>query len=540
MASIVKCPGCQKRIKIGGAKSGAKLKCPGCNTPFVLGNRTADAADGSEEYLAFELFDEEEDIPDAAAFALPPPAKAQPKPAPPIQKPGVAARIAPSAQKPAPKPPPPPKPAKKPDTLLPDDLDLFSDAGSATEPESTPAVPPRPEPKVTQPTPPKVEASPAKTPKPPVEELPPEPMLPDNFAGLVEDAPHRPSSAPPPPEMKPELKPTPKAPVKDEDFFLPTNFDLNAFVTAKTNPEPKPTIPDFPSPSAAIPGDFEVVTESVRVGADGVPIIEGVTEADEEEIAQAESEFSEVETRSDRSERRRLKRQRRAVRESINSEVRGRWSMVFWGVTFEVVASAMFLFSLALVVVALLCMLLAVLLKSPIMITVAALVFVGFAGLAMLSSLMDLIGRGLSIPCPAKNNAMIWAILSAFTGAISIFVGITMPVGHVFYLIFLKFAADAMREPGLAEEAMGVLKLMIVNAIAIFVLSIMFGIIWATGVASGSLVKTVEDAKLLGWILATVVLVFIIVVLILAAAVTFRYFNLVSEFRREIKWRLEG
>ena len=59
MASIVTCPGCQKRLKIGTDKPGGKLRCPHCNVPFVLGSRMNEGAGGPAEFQAFELFEED-------------------------------------------------------------------------------------------------------------------------------------------------------------------------------------------------------------------------------------------------------------------------------------------------------------------------------------------------------------------------------------------------------------------------------------------------------------------------------------------------
>jgi hypothetical protein len=57
LASIVSCPGCRKRMKIGADKPGGKLRCPSCNTAFVLGNQTGNSFGGTPEFQAFELFE---------------------------------------------------------------------------------------------------------------------------------------------------------------------------------------------------------------------------------------------------------------------------------------------------------------------------------------------------------------------------------------------------------------------------------------------------------------------------------------------------
>ncbi len=57
MASIVSCPSCRKRLKIGVDLPGGKLRCPHCNTPFVLGNQTGQTFGGTPEFQAFEILE---------------------------------------------------------------------------------------------------------------------------------------------------------------------------------------------------------------------------------------------------------------------------------------------------------------------------------------------------------------------------------------------------------------------------------------------------------------------------------------------------
>lgn len=60
--SMVKCPACNRRLKIASSEPGIKVACPACHAPFTLGSR----AGSGQDFLAFEIFDTEialDDIP---------------------------------------------------------------------------------------------------------------------------------------------------------------------------------------------------------------------------------------------------------------------------------------------------------------------------------------------------------------------------------------------------------------------------------------------------------------------------------------------
>jgi hypothetical protein len=559
VAAIVSCPGCQKRLKLGTDKPGGKLRCPACNTPFVLGSRTNSAAEGVGEYLAFELFEDHVEVDN---FEIVEEKPAKPKATAPTVRP------APATVKADPKPPAkavskpassPPRPAvKKAEELLPDDLDLLGE-GSAK-----PATPP-PAAATSKPAPPPIEANPASPPPAAIET----PILPDDFTGLADE---KPVTFPPKPKPKSvaeskaqvesksqprpsiESKPEPKAAVKSaapkpDDFFLPANFDLGAFAAPTPKDEPVPNLvldDDDQAGSQAVIEEFEVIDTAPRRSSDGVPLIEGVEDDEIAEIEQAEREFEqareeqEVRARS-RAERRQKRMTRRTAAQAINSQVRGRWTMVFWGVTFELAAVVCFGASLALTLVTVAVAVLGIILANGPLLALSGIIWIVILGLIGLSSIFDMIGRALSIPCPAKNSAMIWAILSAAFGIAGL-IGL-LPVsfiGLIFYLVFLKFAAEALREYSLAQECVTLIKLVIVGVIASTFLFIFIVVAYLLGASAVFASKDGQDATNLGYVMFALGLIFGMVGLILSAVISYKFFEILQEFRNEIRWRLES
>lgn len=552
-SSIVSCPGCQKRLKLGTDQPGGKLRCPACNTPFVLGSRTNPGATGMAELLAFELFED-----DVATdnFEI-----AEDKPS----QPKIAARPTPSPPKPEPKPTSKPtskstpkpavaasKPApKKESNLLPDDLDLLGDG------PSKPAVRPAPPPPAPKPQPPKAaEPASASTPVDPPsdEEESQSGILPDDFAGLDEkwmklSADKKTSAASsskskaesrnqPQPNVESRTEPRPSvkpAPKKDDEFFLPANFDLGAFAAPgpKADPIPNLTLDDDRSASAPIYEDFEVIEPAPRVASDGVPLIEGVSDEEVAEIEQSEREFAQKqEEREFRARNREERRQKRAVRrtaaQAINAQVRGRWLTVFWGITLQLAGTVAFGIGWGLLALAFLAGLLSAGIGSPELAVIPVILLIISSVVQAPGTCLKLTGICLCIACPAKNNARIWAIVGIFLG----------PVGH---LMFLKYAAESLKEYSLADECLKAARLYIATGIALLMVFLMFAVVWAIGIASaGALVRSVEDAKALGWILATVFLVFLVATYILVGTASYKYFLCLSEFRAELRWRLES
>lgn len=566
MPSIVTCPGCQKRLKLGADKPGGKLRCPACNTPFVLGSRTNEGTSGPAEFLAFELFEDQiesefEVIEDKPAKSSKTTIRSSPDPTRPEQK------TPPSAKTPSPPPvkqltkappsapPPARQPARNVGDLLPDDLDLLG-VGPVRTPADTDDG-----------------------------EEPERPIFPDEFAGLVEEpgqtplkqfeiipsAPRGESRSEPKPRVetksrvesrhqpKPEPKSAsqvesrnePKTAANVEDFFLPANFDLGSFSAPASKPSPildlslDDDIKLEGEPKKQV--DWEIIDTSPKLSADGVPIIEGATQADITRFESRPPDYEDIsaddaESRPrNRAERRQRRMMKRAVRQAINADVRGRWAMVFWGITFELAATVCFGIAIALVVLSMATSLLGVVVKSPPLFVVAGGIWVLVFGLIAFSSVFDLIGRGLSIPCPAKNNAMLWAVLSAVLGLAGIvgLVPLTF-VGQIFYLVFLKFAAEALKEYSLAQECMHLIKLLIVTAIVSAFL-FLFGIgTYFLGGAAVAASHDPNDATTLSWIMGAMSLIFIVVMIILSAVVTYKYFEILSEFRQELRWRLES
>jgi hypothetical protein len=543
VASIVTCPGCQKRLKLGTDKPGGKLRCPACNTPFVLGSRTNEGASGPAEFLAFELFEENfesefEVIEDKPAKPI---VIASKPPARPVAPPAKSNPIPPPALKTPPKPPqPPPQPAKKKEVdLLGDDVDLLGVGPVKTSPAPPPQLPEKPT----------ISPEPSATPSNPE---PQESILPDDFTGISDEWRHtvrmqpaeksKPKTEPKPKvESKNEPRPSPKPVSKNEDFFLPANFDLSAFAASPPKSSPIPDL-SLNEPPAV---EFEVIDTSPRVAADGVPIIEGATAEDLAVIQRPPRDYEEITDDPDYRPRnraeRRQKRMRKAVRQAMNADVRGRWAMVFWGITFEFVATVCFGIAIALVVVSMVAFLLGAVLKSGPLVGISTLIWVLILGLTALSGVLDLFGRGLSMPCPAKNNAMIWAILSAALGLAGV-VGL-LPltlVGQIFYLVFLKFAAEALKEYSLAEECLVLIKLVIATAIVSILLFAFVIAAYLLGVATVATTRDSNDASTLGWIMFALSLIFVVVEVILCAVVTYKYFEILSEFRHELRWRLES
>lgn len=553
MAAIVSCPGCQKRLKLGADKPGGKLRCPACNTPFVLGSRTNSAAEGIGEYLAFELFEDHVEVDDLEIVEEKP---AKPRAAAPTVRPApatVKADPRPTAKSVSKPSSSPPKPVpKKIEELLPEDLDLLGDG---------PGKPPAPPPVAATPKPasPPVEIKPP----PPIET----PILPDDFTGFADQrfAPRPPkpksavepktkveSKAPQRPivESKPEPKATAKpAAPKADDFFLPANFDLGAFAAPPWKDDPIPNLSlddDDRSGSEVVIEEFEVIDTAPRLSSDGVPLIEGVEDDEIAEIEQAEREFEqareeqEVRARS-RAERRQKRTVRRTAAQAINSQVRGRWTMVFWGVTFEVAAVVCFGASLALTLVSVAVAVLGIILGSGPLLALSGIIWIVIFGLIGLSSIFDMIGRALSIPCPAKNSAMIWAILSAMCGIAGLigFLPVTF-IGLIFYLVFLKLAAEALREYSLAEECITLIKLVIVAVISSILLFVFIAVAYALGIFAVSATGDGRDVGNLTYIMSALGLIFGMVELILSAVISYKFFEILQEFRHEIRWRLES
>src|SRR5258708_3224130 len=61
MRSFVRCPSCQRRLMVATDREGGRMRCPRCLMRFVLGSRVNPGSAGPAEFLAFELFDEEND-----------------------------------------------------------------------------------------------------------------------------------------------------------------------------------------------------------------------------------------------------------------------------------------------------------------------------------------------------------------------------------------------------------------------------------------------------------------------------------------------
>lgn len=563
MTSIVSCPGCQKRLKLGTDKPGGKLRCPACNTPFVLGSRTNLGSTGTAEFLAFELFEEHVEV-DSFEIVEEKPVKAKVTAPPALKSTPVQPKAeVKSASKPVQNPAPTPKPAaKKVDNLLPDDLDLLGD--SPPKEAKAPLAPKQAA----------IALEPKPTPPSALAEEQPTSILPDDFTGLADESPAPQEAKPklaveskarvesknevrprieakPAPKLapRPEPKPAAKPPQpKDDDFFLPANFDLGAFAAPQPKPDPIPnlTLDDERSDPKPVVDDFEIIDTTPRVAADGVPLIEGASDEEIAEIEQAEQEFEqereEQEVRArNRAERRQKRMIRRTAAQAINTEVRGRWTMVFWGITFEVAAVFCFGASLALVILSLAVALLAAVVKSGPLFTLGVILWFVIFGLMALSNILDMIGRALSIPCPAKNNAMIWAILSAMCGIAGIIglLPITF-VGLIFYLVFLKFAAEALKEYSLAEECVTLIKLVIVTFISSIFLFVFIGFAWALGVSTVAATRDGQDASNLAYVMSALGLIFIIVEVILSAVVAYKFFEILQDFRHEIRWRLES
>ncbi len=556
-------PGRQTRLKLGTDQPGGKLRCPACNTPFALGSRTNSGATGMAELLAFELFEDHvqtdsfdiaEEKPRQSKIATKPaapPAKPEPKPA---SKPTSRSTFKPAAA--------PAKPvSKKESSLLPDDLDLLGD--DAPKPPAK-TKPPQLEPKpLAAPAP---EPIPEPEPEFPLTERSQSSILPDDFSGLDEkwlklSTKQRPSNPGTEAKSKTESKNQPRpgtemrgeresaagpTPKKEDEFFLPANFDLGALAAPKVDPIPNLTLDDERPKAAPIYEDFEVIEPAPRVASDGVPLIEGVSDEEVAEIEQAEQEVEQARQEHEfrarnRAERRQKRGIRRTAAQAINAQVRGRWLMVFWGITFELAAVFCIGASLALVIVGLAAALFAAVIASGPLLAVAGIVWIIVIGLMAFSSLLDLIGLSLSIPCPAKNAAMIWAILSAVFGLAGIIglLPLTL-IGLIFYLLFLKLAAEALREYSLAQECVTLIKLVVVGAIASLLLLIFILVAYFLGAAGVFATKSAGDATNLGYVMGAFSLMFTIVQVILSGVIAYKFFLILRDFRHEIRWRLES
>jgi len=272
----VACPNCQKRLKLSNEQLKRKLRCSSCATRFIVGGQSGTLADGTTEYLAIEVFDDE-----SPAVFEPAPAKSKPRPEP---------------------EPAPPDEAEVPsgpvysDNILPDEFGLIDD--SPPPPRLTPVEAPRPKPKpapvpaarakpVTPPRPPQQlpKAKPIVVPKPtPTPVAPPAAPRPDVFdlgADTEKVDIHlemRTPEAAAPPRRAPLPTPVPAPPTVPKPAPRP--------VAKASPPVPQPVVDEV----EVIEEEFEIVATQppppVRTTKAGVPIVEA---ASEEEIAQWEA-----------------------------------------------------------------------------------------------------------------------------------------------------------------------------------------------------------------------------------------------------------
>ena len=429
MPSIISCPGCQSQLKIGKPFGGRKCRCPSCRTNFVLGNSPK-----AGEFLAFEVFDEagdqggpqngqtrdnsrgfgdKESIPvdfnlqldilpqkdnekflstDISVFEETTAAKSQP----PAERPPVIDMELPGATRPI-------QPPTKPPTQPP------------VRQSSLPSVERKPEPKpvaksgahklpqrTSPPRTPSKSLSKPPAPPPPervggdssIEFKPITPEIVRDIAAPLELEPPEEKLSPPPPVASP---PQPKK--IDEDYFLPKDYLISD---------------DWPAtPSQAPPRPVRTKTSTATQCAPA-PATEG-----EEIYEQGYEEDASEERAPTRSRRRHDDDRSRRRRGPPREDMRGKWPIVMWGVTLELVA--VFLLILG-VLVALLGVAVAGGSASQGSLggTGGGLVIAAIGGLMLgAHSILRMVAYGLCIASPMRTNARIFAILALVFSLIS-------------------------------------------------------------------------------------------------------------------------
>lgn len=518
---------------------------------------------GTPEFQAFELFEDnvitdeisiEEDVP--------------------VSRPKTSSRSLTSKAPPSSQvrsSPRAPEKSPKAESLLPDDLDLLGDAPPKREPtvESSPPSPSsariQPPPGRSQPKPPIQPPPPKNTTKvaapPPVRSAPP-PSIQDFNLSLDDDPVLEPSSRSHPassfqqPESEAEAtveyrlesvvqrfeNPKPEAPVAtfSNEFFLPFDFDPFA-APAKRSGQSGLGVLEFDGTPALIEQDFEIEDSLVRTASDGVAVVSAATDDEIAQLGTRPADYNDTEPR-DRTRRREYRRAR-AKKYRVHSDVRGRWAVVHWGLTIEIIALAMFMLAALL---AALSMVFGILVQSILW----SGILVGAAVILMaLREVVVMLGYGLCIAAPARNTAWLWALLALVFAFAAMFGNVfalifplayfAMPLTFVswfFYLIYLKSIAESLKTYYLAEEAMNLMKLlglMLMGTLVVWAAMLAFVLIVGP-------VKSVADASMMGLVLGTCSLVFGIISIIMAAVVTYKYWYILMNLREEIGWRLES
>jgi hypothetical protein len=482
--SIVACPGCQNQLKIGKPFSGRKCRCPSCRTNFVLGNSPK-----AGEFLAFEVFDEvgdqenpaaqngqtrdnsrgfgdKESIPvdfnlqldilpqkenekflttDISVFEEPAPAKTPP----PAERPPVINMELPGVTRPIPPPAKPtPKPPAKPQTR---------------QSQSPPPVERKPAaksgvnkiPKIGGPSNPPVSRPPSKPPAPPPAHVSSDssiefkPIAPEIVRDIVP-----PLELEPPEEkvLPPQPPPLPQRTREDdEDYFLPKDYEINDDWPATPSQAP-PRPVRWPS-STAIQNAPAPATQDEEIHEQGF-----------------EEDTSEERTPS-RSRRRYDDERSRRRRGPPREDMRGKWPIVMWGVTLELIS--VFLLILGVLVATLgLAVAGGSATQGSLGGSGGGIVIAGIGALMLgVQGIMRMVAYGLCIASPMRTNARIFAILALVFSLISAggFFG-SFVLGHTrenlgqsggylmsgiawfCFLFCLRAIAQALREDGLVDQ----------------------------------------------------------------------------------------
>jgi hypothetical protein len=354
-----------------------------------------------------------------------------------------------------------------------------------------------------------------------------------------------PSGTAKPPKLNKSDQPKPKpaapsAPAKD--FFLPKDFDPfgshspsapTVVDLAHNSPaarnQPIDLAPLFPGrPSGRIPGK----NVGAANGEDDVPIAAGYPVQKFEVV----EEVRPIVRRRNRDERRNFAREHQ-----VRSELRFRWSLVYWGLTIQIVnllVIVLFFFMSAMR---------ALLGIAQLGDDLGIPLSFGSLGLMLLNELLMIASFSLGLAAPPKNLAWLWALFALATsliaeasGIASIFfplVGLicwTISFFRVFfYLIHLHLLAEDLDLQYVAADSVKMMK----NVTVMFLCYIV-----VIGIAVGLHFKSVNPITNPADFVCTgfVILPFELVAFGLALRVFYQYYYVIIHMREEVGWRIES
>jgi hypothetical protein len=576
-------------LKIGKPFSGRKCRCPSCRTNFVLGNSPK-----AGEFLAFEVFDEagdqngqtrdnsrgfgdKESIPvdfnlqldilpqkenekflstDISVFEEPATAKSPaPVERPPLinmELPGATRPMQPPAKPPA-KPeirqsPPPPverKPEPKPVAK--------SGAHKIPQPTSPPRTP--------MPASKSLSRPPAPPPPPPVriggdssiefKPITPE-IVRDNAPPLELEPPEEKVVPPPPPIASP---PVPKK--IDEDYFLPKDYEVtDDWPAAPTQAPPRPvrTTSSSAIQAAPAPPIDEIYEQAVIVNnsSERAPVPPNDEIYEQAVVVNNSSEREPARSRGyddDRSRRR---------RGPPREDMRGKWPIVMWGVTLELVAIFVGILGMLVMFLGMLVVGASVSQRSlggmgggGIIAVIGALMLGG-------QGIMRMVAYGLCIASPMRTGARVFAILALVFSLLSAggyfgsFVlgghsrenygqtggGLFSVIAWFCFLFCLRAIAVALREDGIVEEIKMLMVWLGIFIGCMFVLFLFSCLISGLFVAGAMASKNPDSATGGMAIVGLLSCFFMVVMVIFAFVLFFKYIMILFNVRRAIAYKV--